>query len=547
MKVFEVVSEAVVAEGVDAVFGLMGDGNMDLLLDLTGKYGVEFVVVRHEQGAVAMADGYARASGNVAVATTTCGPGLLNTSTSMAVARAHGSQVVVISGDTPLGDPGHLQNVDQEAFGAAVAGTTVTLRDPALARRTVAEAFAAARDGRGPVLLNLPMDLQAAEASEQLPMAPPSSPSDPPAIDDRILAEVVDRLREAEAPALIAGHGLIAADAENLLVALAERLDAPFGTTLQATGLGGEHPLSYGNAGLAGTPGALQLLEASDCIVAVGASLHRLTTAFGRVTADKTVIRIDHDGAVGGDDDLLLHADVGQALEALLASLDAPPAGRVAEERVAAAGYPFDADHGEGTVDPRSAFVGLDGALPARGRNLVVDAGHFISFVGPLVKVAEPADWIFPTDLGCIGQTLSASIGVAKARPGRRVTVVAGDAGFLMGIAELETAVRYELPITFFIINDHGWGQEAHVLRLKGEPEQLARAVVPDLARVAAGYGAEGFTLAGPDDLERLPEVLEAATGPLVVDVLVNPAVPNWVIESFGLVGHDIRDTAAAH
>jgi thiamine pyrophosphate-dependent acetolactate synthase large subunit-like protein len=546
MKVFELVADALVAERVDTVFGLMGDGNIDLLLDLTERHGVEFVVSRHEQGAAGMADGYARASGRVGVATTTCGPGLLNTSTSLAVARAHGTPVILLAGDTPASDPGHLQNTDQVAFGVAVAGTTLTLGDPALTRRTVAEAFALARAGRGPVLLNLPMDVQAAEAPEQAPPASPPADGASIAPDHTAVAAALARLREADAPAVIAGRGVLAADGAAQLVTLAELLDAPFGTTLQATGLGGDHPLSFGNAGLAGSPGALALLEASDCILAVGSSLHRLTTAFGRAAAGKTVIRVDLDGSHLAEDELVLQGDAKEILELLIAGAGEVVA-RDGAARAAAARYPFEPDHGEGTVDPRSAFVALDSALPGSGRNLVVDAGHFISFVGPLVGVARPEDWIFPTDLGCIGQTTSAAIGVAKARPGERVTVVVGDAAFLMGIAELETAARYRLPITFFVINDHGWGQEAHVLRLKGEAETLARAGTPDLASLANGYGAAGFTVAGPGDLERLPEVLDSTGGPLVVDVLVNPTVPNWVIESFGLVGHDISDTASVH
>jgi acetolactate synthase-1/2/3 large subunit len=544
MKVFEIVADAIAAEGVEQLFGLMGDGNMDLLLNLTEVHGVRFVAVRHEQGAVGMADGFARATGEVGVATTTCGPGLLNTSTSLAVARAHRSPVVLIAGDTPASDPGHLQNTDQEAFGAAVAATTIVLRDPARARAAVVEAFAAARAGRGPVLLDLPMDVQGIEAPAQVEPEPEAAPTAPPLATDEELELAVRLLEEADEPAIIAGRGALESGAEAAVTALAEALDAPFGTTLQATGLGGSHPLSFGNAGLAGSPGGLRLIEDADCIVAIGASLHRLTTAFGRALEGKPVIRIDTASADPVDGEVWVHGDAKVASAELASRFERRDRGGFG--RVAEAGYPFTPDHGDGTVDPRSAFVALDRALPQRGRNLVVDAGHFISFVGPLVAVNEPGDWIFPTDMGCIGQTVSAAIGVALARPGRRVTVVAGDAGFLMGIAELETAVRLRLPITFFVINDHGWGQEAHVLRLKGEAEDLAREPVPDLARLASGYGATGLVVAGPGDLDGLGAALNALDGPAVVDVRVNPDVPNWVIESFGLVGHDIRDTAAA-
>jgi acetolactate synthase-1/2/3 large subunit len=125
--------------------------------------------------------------------------------------------------------------------------------------------------------------------------------------------------------------------------------------------------------------------------------------------------------------------------------------------------------------------------------------------------------------------------------------VIAGDGGFLMGISELETAARYALPITFFVINDQAWGQEAHVLALKGEAPGLALAPTPSLAQLGEAFGAAGFTIAGPEDLNELAGVVANTVGPLVVDVRVNPRVRNWVIEQFALAGHDITDTVAAH
>jgi thiamine pyrophosphate-dependent acetolactate synthase large subunit-like protein len=189
--------------------------------------------------------------------------------------------------------------------------------------------------------------------------------------------------------------------------------------------------------------------------------------------------------------------------------------------------------------------VELDRVLPD-DRVLVVDAGHFISFAGPFMRVIDPHNWIFPTDMGCIGQGLSTSLGVAAARPGQRITVIAGDAGFLMGISELETAGRYGWPVTFFVINDGAWGQEVHVLELKHKDPELARAATPDLARLAEAFGATGYTIRSEADLAGLQAAIEGTKGPLVVDVCVNPAVRNWVIDEFKLAGHDITDTVVA-
>jgi acetolactate synthase I/II/III large subunit len=546
MKVYEAVAKALVAEGTQTIFGLMGDANMELLGELSDR-DVEFVKVRHEQGAAAMADGYARASGGVGVCTVTCGPGLLNTATSLAVARAHHSGVVVIAGASPRSDPGHLQSFDQDAFGSVCAGRTISLTRAADTGEVVAAAFAAARSGEGPVLVNLPMDVQALDVPEPWHYEPAMIPSSESlAVPD--LSEAVAALRGAERPAMIVGRGAVDANAEDAVAALAEAAGAPFVTTLQATGFAGGHPLSLGNAGLMGSPAAFALLEDADCLLVVGASLYRLTTGFGRLLEDARIVLVDIDPAAASKADVFVQGDARAVSEALVLELHRggwDDRAAAAIQRVPVAPYPFTADHGAGTVDPRSAFVALNRILPSE-HPVVMDAGHFISFAGPLLSIRRPRDWIFPTDLGCIGQSTSAAVGVSRARPGERVTVVAGDAGFLMGISELETAARYELPITFFVINDEGWGQEAHVLSMKGAAPELALARTPDLAKLAEGFGATGYTVAGPEDLDGLEHAITTAPGPLVVDVRVNPGVRNWVIEQFALAGHDITETVSA-
>jgi acetolactate synthase I/II/III large subunit len=546
VRVYEAVADALVREGTRTIFGLMGDANMELLGELTDR-DVTFIKVRHEQGAAAMADGYARAGDHVGVCTVTCGPGLLNTCTSLAVARAHRSPVVVLAGASPLSDPGHLQSFDQDALGSVVAGRTISLTSAEDVAQSIAAAFSAARAGEGPVLVNMPMDIQALEMPGPWQYQPAATtPRVTLAVPD--VSSALAALKAAERPAMIVGRGAVASGAQEAVAALAQALGAPFVTTLQATGFGGDHPLSLGNAGLMGSPAAFALLQEADCLLVIGASLYRLTTGFGRLLHDVRVVAIDIDPGAAARSDIFVHGDARAVSEALARELsDGSQAQRAdaARRRMPSEPYPFAAEHGTGTVDPRSAFVTLDRILPA-DRVVVMDAGHFISFAGPLLPIHNAADWIFPTDLGCIGQSTGTAIGVALARPRRRVTVVAGDAGFLMGISELETAARYELPITFFVINDQAWGQEAHVLSLKGDDPGLALARTPSLATLAEGFGAAGYTVAGPEDLDGLQGAIAGTSGPLVVDVRVNPSVRNWVIEEFALAGHDITETAAS-
>jgi acetolactate synthase-1/2/3 large subunit len=388
LPVYEALAEALVEEGTKTIFGLMGDANMELLGELARR-DVDFVKVRHEQGAAAMADGYARASGRVGVCTVTCGPGLLNTCTSLAVARAHRSAVVVLAGASPTSDPGHLQAFDQAALGSVLAGTTISLSRPEDLAGCIASAFAAARSGGGPVLVNLPMDIQALELpspwhyerAEEPPL-----PAPPPLPD---LTEAVAALRSAERPAMIVGAGAVAADAEAAICKLAQAAGIPFATTLQATGFAAAHPLSLGNAGLMGSPGAFAALEDSDCLLVIGASLYRLTTGFGRVLRGARVIVVDVDQGAAARGDIFIHGDAREVCEALAREFAADVDTGLA--RMPAEAYPFEPDHGVGTIDPRSAFVALDRILPDR-RVIVMDAGHFISFAGPLLRVSSASD-----------------------------------------------------------------------------------------------------------------------------------------------------------
>ena len=511
MKVHALMAEALAASGVSHVFTVMGDGNLDLI-DALARRGVRLVHARHEQGAVAMADGYARASGRPGVCSVTHGAGITQTATSLHTARAYGSAVLLVAGDVPASAPGPF---DQLAFGRLVAGAAWTLRsadEVGAALDAVGERLRA-----GPAVLNLPTDVQRQEAAPgpvpRLTIPPPPRPEpDPEAVERAVAA-----LGAAARPAILAGRGAAAAGAGAALARLADRLGAPIATTLLAHGFCADHPRHVGVSGALGDGRGSEALREADCVYAAGTSLTSWT--LGGRPLEAHVVRVD------AEPDRLTAAgtpvlgDVLLATERILTGLG-PGAAGAERPLPPPRPEPDTFDDGDGTVDPRRALLALDRAL-APERRLVIDGGHFAIFASQLLTVHGTAQFGWTSDFGAIGQGLAIAIGAAIAAP-PRTTLLVGDGGFLMAIAELETAARYGVPLTMFVMNDGGYGQERHNMRAKGLDPTHAVLPTPDLAALARAAGAAGHRIDSPAALESLAAVLADSAGPLVIDVRIN-------------------------
>lgn len=522
VKIHELLAESLAQAGVRDVFMVLGDGNLDFL-DALARRGVRLVHARHEQGAVAMADGYARAGGGLGVCSVTHGAGLAQTATSLQNARAYGSPVLLVAGDLPVADPDRQQTFDQQEFGRLTAGAAWTLWSaralPAVLGRV------GRRLGEGPVVLNVPTDVQREEldAAAVSPLAIPPRP-EPSAPAPEAVERAIEALGAARRPVILAGRGAVQAGAGEALGRLADRLGAPLATTLLAHGLCAEHPRHVGVSGSLGDGRGTRAVREADCVLAVGSSLSRWTLGGrapggGLVQVDADPARLDGGLAAVG-----LLGDARVAAEHLLAGLGARADG--APGPVAARSRPDAFEDGPGTVDPRRALLALEDALPA-GRRLVVDGGHNAIFALQLLSVHAPEQLLFTSNSGAIGQGLATALGAAMAAPQPRTTLVVGDGGFLMALAELETAARYGVPLTIFVVNDGGYGQELHNMRAKGLDPSHAAAPTPDLAALARSAGAAGRRIDSPAALASLPELLEASEGPLLLDVRVNPDVLN--------------------
>ena len=535
MKVLEAVSAAVATEGLDHLFGVMGDANQDLIVTLGEAHGVKFVHAHHEASAVGMADGFARFSGKPGLASVTQGPGYTNATTSLVAARLHRTPLLLLAGHASLRDPYNPQGmVDQHALARLTTEATVKLDSEKKVDYCLGEAFRQLKARRGPFVLNLPQDIQQSQMPSEDWEYKPMYKSNPIAIPrDEDLAAAVRVLATAKRPAILCGLGAVNAKAEPEVRKLAEFLGAPLATSLYAAGFCAGYPLYLGISGGLSSAVAAEILAASDVLIVVGASLNEWTTRFGKILGNgKKIIQIDDRPDAFG---WFARVDIGLAGDAKVSATSLL-------ERLQAAGKPRPVDpktaqqlknhkpevvtYDDGSsIDPRRAARYLEDKLPKQDRILVLDGGHAAMVCAQTLTISRAEDWGSGFDFGAIGQGLAIAIGACFARPGKRVTHVTADASFMMNVADFHTAVRHKLPLTVFVFNDNAVGQERHDLVHKKLNPCYAELQQPDFAKLAAGFGAKGFTVTRPDDLGEVDKALALQDGPVIVDIRINGAI----------------------
>jgi thiamine pyrophosphate-dependent acetolactate synthase large subunit-like protein len=532
-------ADACIAEGCDSLFGLMGDANMFWISLMAERPGVRVVHARHEDAAVAMADGYARSTGRVGLCSVTCGPGLTQVVTSLTAATRRRTPLVLVAGDIPRNAGYHLQAFDPQPL-VATTGAAFARVDSAEGLATaVQHAFYVARDRRTPVVLSVPQDL----FHEPYPWDWPYVPSTSLAVagqrvapDPRVVAQVVDELTRAERPVVLAGRGAMAADARSAVIRLAERLDALLATTLLAKGWFDDEPFHIGVVGAFSTRVARELLAEADCVVAVGARLGHYTSEGGYIFPNARVIRIDIDphglseGAPAAD--LHVVSDAGAGIDAILEHLERPttPRFRTSEvaDRLRAVRVP-DAPYelSPGTLDPRAVARDLDRAIP-NDWMVVIGAGHFWNFLVPAFSGRPPTSYLYSgLEFGAIGQGIGNAIGVAVGMPDRRVVLIEGDGSLLMHVQELEVAARHHVSnLCVVVMNDGAYGSEVHKLERMGVAPGHAVFGAVDLAAVGRALGIDGSTVdADHPDLGGPLDRFASRGGPAIVDVRVSPTV----------------------
>ncbi|WP_091034645.1 thiamine pyrophosphate-binding protein [Microbacterium oxydans] len=500
------------AQHIDSVFGVMGNGNAYFLDAIETQTDASFTAVRHEQGAVVAADAHFRASGRIAAGTSTYGAGFTNTLTALAEAVQAHVPLVLVVGDEPTSGP-RPWDVDQIALASAVGARTYTVGRADAAATTII-AIEHALTYRVPVVLAIPYDVAALEAGE-VPAAP--SPRVPAPLAPRgefaegMLDEIADALRTAQRPFLLAGRGAWLSDASTSLGELAAATGALTASSALGRGVFPDTQYDLGVTGGFGADGAMELVRTADVAVVFGASLNQFTMRFGELFAPGTrVFQVDIAPAathahVGG----FVRADARLAAEALVSRLGGSLSSSPWRERVdVAAARIYDAGDElatDGRLDPRSAARRIAELLP-EDRIVVSDGGHFIGWANMYWPVAAPDRMMMiGTAFQSIGQGWPSVVGAALARRESTVVLTSGDGGGLMAIADLESAVRAAGGRGMAVVwNDAAYGAEVNLYGLKGLAEGPMRIPEVDFAAFGAAVGAEGVVVRTLADLDRL-------------------------------------------
>jgi thiamine pyrophosphate-dependent acetolactate synthase large subunit-like protein len=533
VKVHDAVARTIADHGVRTLFGLMGDANMLYITDFISQHQGRFVPAVDERNSVLMAGGYAAAGDVVGVATVTHGPALTNAITSLVEVTRGRLPVVLITGDTPA-DRDHLQRIDiQEVARLAGSGYEKVWVAETAARDTARAFQRAAADCR-PVILDVPYDLLECDAGDYrfggLAVSPQRTQADPDVLDDALGLAV-----NASRPVVLAGRGAVRAGARDALLELSGYLGAPVATSLLAKDYFPGAPPEPRCLRRPVHPGGVR----PTCRGRLRAGLRREPEPVHRRSRRAPSGRPGRAGGLRSRRLRKLHAgrsaDRGRRARGRRADAlepqgggyepaDRQTVGLARELREWSPSSDFKDQSSADTVDLRAAMITLDQVVPER-RNLVADGGRFVMTPWRYVHVDDPLGFVHSVNFGSIGLGLGTAIGVAAARPDRVTVVVLGDGGFMQGMTELRTAVNERLPLIMVIANDGAYGAEWRKLKSYGLDPGFSRTNWCDLAGLAEACGARGYTVRTVEDLEKLKPVFADLTGPVLVDVRIDPAI----------------------
>jgi thiamine pyrophosphate-dependent acetolactate synthase large subunit-like protein len=548
-----VIASDLAGYGARRCFGLLGTANFKVSHALV-EAGVELISARHECNAASMGDAYAKATGELTLVSVHSGPGLTNALTGIAEAAKSRTPLVVLAGDVPTGAVKNNFYIEQADMVRAVGAVSERLHTPNSAREDTLRAVTRALRDRQTVVLSMPLDVQhAVFASNRPPLALPPAPGrlhpDPQSVE-----RLADALAQAKRPLILGGRGAVIAGAEDALVALADRLGALLATSVCGHGLFSGNPWSVGISGGFSSPAADELIAESDFILGFGASFTQWTTKKGKLIAPGAVVaQVDIDVPKLGYQmpvQYAVHGDAKVTAEALLAELDrrgvtAGKTGRCSDAmrgRIRAGDnhhYPHPDESSSDFIDPRVLSKAVDAILPP-DRAVASDSGHFCGWVPRYLRVPDARASCLSHSFQSVGLGLPSAIGLAIANPGKLAVLGAGDGGFMMSIADLETAIRLGLRMCILVYNDSSYAAEVHYFGRQGFSVDIVRFPETDFAAIARGYGARGATVRTLADLEPVKAwVAEGAPGVFVIDGKINPNLEaDWHAEHFPKDSH---------
>ena len=528
----QIVVEVLKKQGVEYIFGYPGGACMPIFDALVDAPELKMILVRHEQGATHMADGYSRATGKTGVVLVTSGPGATNTVTGILTAHMDSVPLVILTGQTITPNLGKDAFQEADVFGVTmpVVKHSYLVRDVKDLSRVVKEAFHLASTGRpGPVLVDLPKDVVSADWDEdftaEMDLPGYKVQTSGSSKDIKIISEL---LAKSKRPLLYVGAGAVISGAAKQVLKLAEKLQAPVTTTLLGKGAFSEHhPLSVGMLGMHGTAYANKTVVDCDLIMAIGARWDdRITGKVSEFCKDATKIHIDIDPAEFGkiiQPDISVNGDAATVLDELIPQvkrLDTKEWLKQIEtwKKKHPLKYPK-----RGGLRAQHVLAELD-RLTGSNAIISTDVGQHQMWAAQFCKSTRERQWLSSGGAGTMGYGFPAAIGAQLGKPEEVVVAVVGDGGFQMTMSELATAAINKLPLKILIINNRylGMVRQWQQLFFDNRESGVDMEGNPDFVKIGEAYGIKGFHLRRAGDVTKvLKKALAYNDGTCIIEAEV--------------------------
>jgi len=547
VKLSDYVMQFVAGCGVEHVFMLSGGGAMHLN-DSLGRSGIKYVCNLHEQAVAIAAEAYSRVTNRLSAALVTTGPGGTNTVTGVAGAWLDSTPVLFISGQVKRADLKRdsgvrilgVQEIDIVTIVDSITKYAVTIEEPQSIRFHLEKALYLALSGRrGPVWIDIPLDVQASQIDPSTleGFTPPPQAVVPAAVSGGV-AKLVEMLRSATRPVLLAGNGIRSSGAQDIFLRVAERLHIPVLTTWLGLDLiPDDHPLCFGRPGSLAPRGANFTLQNCDLLIVVGSRLDMAMTAYAhdRLARGAKKVMVDIDEAEIRKMKTPIHLPVVADAGVFLRELDLQ-SGQVDTSRWTAwiercrewkRRYPLVQTEHREMSDALSMYHFSDVLSDELGEGDVIvpgSSGFAIEIFLLCLRIKRGQRCFHNRGTGSMGLGLPASIGAAVAS-GRRTICVDGDGGFQMNIQELATAQRLGLPIKMFVINNDGYASirasQAGYFKLLVGADRTSGVTLPEMSEVARAYGLPYVRIADKVNLNQSVRAVLSGPGPTVCEVMV--------------------------
>ncbi len=519
MNAAELFVRCLANENIDCIYGIPGEENIDMM-DALLETDIEFVLTRHEQAAAFMADVYGRLTGKAGVCLATLGPGACNLITGAADANMDLAPIIAIAGqaDTTRMHKESHQYLPLVDMFEPISKYAVQVREPEIIPEVIRKAFKTAQTEKpGLSFIELPENVAEMEVEDMSPLLVQQAMEPAPAPEK--VKQAAEVLAGAKHPLILAGNGVIRGDASDDLVAFAEKLNIPVATTFMAKGaMPASHRLSLGTIGIQAKDHVMCGFDVADVIVCIGYDMVEYAPERWHPTKDRSILHIDMSPAEVDEHYIVAAGVLGrieQTLEAIgnLVTPFADP--NITElQRVIANELAAHAEDDCFPIKPQKIIWDLRQALDAHDI-VISDVGAHKMWVARLYPAEAPNTCIISNGFASMGIGLPGAIAAKRTFPDRKVVTVTGDAGFLMNVQELETAMRLGTPLVALIWRDDKYGLiEWHQLRKFGRATHI-EFTNPDFVKLAESFGCKGYRVESSADL--LPTLRRALDDDTVV------------------------------